>query len=49
MDVAKLDGLQLFEGLSMQQRELVAQHAVEVDVRESKELLSDGAFSWDFT
>jgi hypothetical protein len=36
MDVAKLDGLQLFEGLSMQQRELVAQHAVEVDVPEAR-------------
>ena len=48
MDVAKLDGLQLFEGLSMQQRELVAQHAVEVDVPEGKELVRDGALAWDF-
>src|SRR4029078_4632583 len=48
MDVAKLDGLQLFEGLSMQERELVAHYAVEVDVPEGKELVRDGALAWDF-
>lgn len=32
MDIAKLDELQLFDGLSAEQRELVANYAVEVDV-----------------
>jgi CRP-like cAMP-binding protein len=48
MDVAKLDGLQLFEGLSMQQLEMIAQYAVEVDVPEGKELVHDAAVAWDF-
>ena len=48
MDIAKLDGLQLFDGLSTQQREMVAQYAVEVDVPEGKELVRDGALAWDF-
>jgi CRP-like cAMP-binding protein len=48
MDVAKLAGLQLFDGLSMQQREMIAQYAVEVDVPEGKELVRDGALAWDF-
>ncbi len=48
MDIAKLDGLQLFDGLSAQQREMVANYAVEVDVPEGKALLRDGALAWDF-
>ena len=48
MDIAKLDGLQLFDGLSTEQREMVAQYAVEVDVPEGKELVRDGAIAWDF-
>ena len=48
MDVAKLDGLQLFDGLSMQQLEMIAQYAVEVDVPEGKELVHDAAVAWDF-
>ena len=48
MDIAKLDGLQLFDGLSAQQREIVANYAVEVDVPEGKVLLRDGALAWDF-
>jgi len=48
MDVAKLAGLQLFDGLTSQQREMVAQYAVEVDVPEGKELVRDGALAWDF-
>ena len=48
MDVAKLDGLQLFDGLSRQQLEMIAQYAVEVDVPEGKVLVHDGALAWDF-
>ena len=48
MDIAKLDGLPLFDGLSAQQREVVANYAVEVDVPEGKVLLRDGAMAWDF-
>jgi CRP/FNR family transcriptional regulator, cyclic AMP receptor protein len=48
MDVAKLDGLPLFEGLSRQHRELIAQNAVEVDLPEGKVLVHDGAVAWDF-
>ena len=48
MDVVKLDGLPLFEGMSAQQREVVANYAVEVDVPEGKVLLRDGALAWDF-
>jgi CRP/FNR family cyclic AMP-dependent transcriptional regulator len=48
MDIAKLDGLQLFDGLSAQQREMVANYAVEVDVPEGKVLARDGALAWDF-
>src|SRR4029453_6344802 len=48
MDVAKLDALQLFDGLSAQQREMVANYAVEVDVPEGKVLVRDGALAWDF-
>jgi CRP-like cAMP-binding protein len=48
MDVAKLDGLQLFDGLSLEQLEMIAQYAVEVDVPEGKELVRDAALAWDF-
>jgi CRP/FNR family transcriptional regulator, cyclic AMP receptor protein len=48
MDVAKLDGLRLFDGLSTQQLEMIAQYAVEVDVPEGKELVRDAALAWDF-
>ena len=48
MDIAKLDALQLFDGLSAQQREMVANYAVEVDVPEGKVLARDGALAWDF-
>jgi CRP-like cAMP-binding protein len=48
MDITKLDGLQLFDGLSAQQRELVANYAVEIDVPEGKVLARDGALAWDF-
>jgi CRP-like cAMP-binding protein len=48
MDVGKLDGLQLFDGLSMQQLEVIAQYAVEIDVPEGKELVRDAALAWDF-
>ncbi len=48
MDVAKLDGLQVFDGLSLDQLEMIAQYAVEVDVPEGKELVRDAALAWDF-
>jgi CRP-like cAMP-binding protein len=48
VDVAKLAGLDLFAGLSAQQLQMIAEHAVEVDVPEGKELVSDGALAWDF-
>jgi CRP/FNR family transcriptional regulator, cyclic AMP receptor protein len=48
MDVTKLDGLELFDGLSRPQLEMIAQHAVEVDVPEGKVLVHDGALAWDF-
>lgn len=48
MDVAKLDGLQLFDGLSSQQLEMIAQYAVDVDVPEGTELVRDAALAWDF-
>jgi CRP/FNR family transcriptional regulator, cyclic AMP receptor protein len=48
MDVAKLDGLQLFHGLPMQQLEMIAQYAVEVEVPEGEELVRDAALAWDF-
>ena len=48
MDVTKLDGLELFDGLSGPQLEMIAQHAVEVDVPEGKVLVHDGALAWDF-
>lgn len=48
MDVTKLDGLDLFAGLSAQQLDMIAEHAVEVDVPAGKELVSDGALAWDF-
>ena len=48
MDVAKLDGLQLFDGLSLEQLEMIAQYAVEVDVPEDKVLVRDAALAWDF-
>ncbi len=48
MDVAKLGELQLFDGLSVPQLEMIAQYAVEVDVPEGKELVHDAALAWDF-
>lgn len=48
MDVAKLAGLQLFKGLSMEQLEMIAQYAVEVDVAEGEDLVRDAALAWDF-
>jgi aromatic-L-amino-acid/L-tryptophan decarboxylase len=48
VDVAKLDGLDLFAGLSTQQLQLIAEQAVEVDVPDGRELVSDGALAWDF-
>ena len=48
MDVARLEGLQLFDGLSKEQLETIAQYAVEVDVPEGKELVHDAALAWDF-
>jgi CRP/FNR family cyclic AMP-dependent transcriptional regulator len=48
MDVAKLDGLELFDGLPMQQLEMIARYAVEVEVPEGEELVRDAALAWDF-
>jgi CRP/FNR family cyclic AMP-dependent transcriptional regulator len=48
MDVAKLDGLQLFDGLPQHHLELIAQNAVEVDIPEGKEPVHDAALAWDF-
>ena len=48
MDVAKLGALRLFDGLSTQQLEMIAQYAVEVDVPEGKVLVRDAALAWDF-
>jgi CRP-like cAMP-binding protein len=48
MDVAKLNGLELFDGLSTRQLEMIAQYAIEVDVPEGEELVRDGALAWDF-
>lgn len=48
MDAAKLAGLQLFDVLSEQQRESIAEQAVEVDVPDGTELMRDGALAWDF-
>jgi CRP/FNR family transcriptional regulator, cyclic AMP receptor protein len=48
MDVAKLSGLQLFDDLSTEQLEMIAQYAVEVDVPEGENLVRDAALAWDF-
>jgi cAMP-dependent protein kinase regulator/CRP/FNR family cyclic AMP-dependent transcriptional regulator/cGMP-dependent protein kinase 2 len=48
MDVTHLDGLPLFAALSQKQRQLVAQHAEEVDVAAGKELVHEGGFAWEF-
>jgi CRP-like cAMP-binding protein len=48
MDVAHLDGLQLFHGLPPEQLALIAEHAVQVDVPAGKELMHDAAVAWDF-
>jgi hypothetical protein len=32
----------------MQQLEMIAQYAVQIDVPEGKELVRDGALAWDF-
>jgi CRP-like cAMP-binding protein len=48
MDVTHLDGLPLFAGLSKKQLQLIAQHADEIDLAEGKELIHEGALSWQF-
>lgn len=48
VDVTQLDGLELFTGLSAEERALVAKHAIAFDVPAGKEVVHDGAESWDF-
>jgi CRP-like cAMP-binding protein len=48
VDVANLAGLPLFDGLSPEQLEIIAQHAVQVEVPAGKELVRDAALAWDF-
>jgi CRP-like cAMP-binding protein len=48
MDVATLEGLDLFAGLSAQQRERICDSAVEVEVPAGTELVRDAAVAWDF-
>jgi CRP-like cAMP-binding protein len=48
MDVKHLDRLPLFATLSKKQREVIAQHADEVDLGPGKELVHEGAIAWEF-
>jgi len=48
MDEARLTVVPLFASLSKKQRKELAQHADEVDLREGKELLHEGAFAYEF-
>lgn len=48
MDVAGLEGLALFDGLTPDELQLVAAHAVEVEAPPGKDLVRDGALAWDF-
>ena|SRR5690349_8086999 len=48
MDVAGLAGLELFDGLSDEELNLVAAEAVEVEAPAGKDLVRDGALAWDF-
>ena len=48
MDVAHLDGVPLFAGLSKKQRQRVAQHADEVAVAAGKELVHADGLAWEF-
>lgn len=48
MDVAHLDAVPLFAGLSNKQRQRVAQHADELDVAAGKELVHQDGLAWEF-
>jgi CRP/FNR family transcriptional regulator, cyclic AMP receptor protein len=48
MDEARVAAVPLFASLSKRERGWVAQHADEVDVREGKTLLNEGAFAYEF-
>lgn len=48
MDVSELAGLQLFDGLSAGQLEMIARDATEVDIPDGKDVIRDGALAWDF-
>ncbi|MDT4914138.1 MAG: family transcriptional regulator, cyclic receptor protein [Pseudonocardiales bacterium] len=48
MDVTHLDGLPLFDGLSKKERQLIAQHADEVDLPAGEDLVENAALAWEF-
>jgi CRP-like cAMP-binding protein len=48
VDVSQLKQLALFDGLSPDELALVAKHAIALDVPAGKEVVHDGAESWDF-
>jgi CRP/FNR family cyclic AMP-dependent transcriptional regulator len=48
MDEKRLASVPLFSSLSKRERAELAQHADEVDLREGKELVHEGAFAYEF-
>jgi CRP-like cAMP-binding protein len=48
MDAKHLDGITLFEHLSMDQRAEVAERADEIDIEAGKRLVSEGRFGYEF-
>lgn len=48
MDVTRLEGLSLFEGLSSAERAEVASRADEIDVEAGKRLVREGRFGYEF-
>jgi CRP-like cAMP-binding protein len=48
MDERHLKAIPLFESLSREELREVARHADEVDVREGKQLMSEGDFAYEF-
>ena len=48
MDVKRLEGLELFSGLSKHQREEIARQTDEIDVDAGKRLVSEGKWGYEF-
>lgn len=48
VDPARLDGVSLFSGLSLRDRERIARLADEVDVAEGAQLVREGDFAYEF-